>query len=202
MKQAVRDRHYTCRSSRYRFEESGDHKKPGGVGETIYLGERSSQMFVRIYNKAAEQLAGGGEVEFPHWLRVEAEFKKEKAHAMACRIASEGLVAFAGVLRSHLAFRVPAESEQRTRWAVCDWWLVFLDHAARAPLSLAPAVRTVEAAVAWVARQVAPTLALIANAKDYGWESIKALATYGEMRFRSSHLDALKRHNLAGGALA
>ena len=202
MKQAVRDRHYTCRSSRFRFEESGDHNKPGGLGETIYLGERSSQMFVRIYNKAAEQLQDGGEVAFPHWLRVEAEFKKEKAHAMALRIASEGLDAFAGVLRSHLAFREPTENEQRARWPVADWWLCFLNHAARAPISLAPLVRTVEETVEWVARQVAPSLAVIVNATGYGWEKLRSLVGYGERRFRSRHLDPLIRHNTMKGATA
>lgn len=58
-------------------------------GETLYLGARSSEKFVRVYNKAAETGARG-----LTWIRVEVELKDRFARAAAQFLAQEGVVSF------------------------------------------------------------------------------------------------------------
>lgn len=72
---------------------SGQLKTPGRAAnhvkainepdETFYIGKRSSQRFLRVYNKAAEMGMVNGEA----WLRLELECKKLQARAMAGTVA-------------------------------------------------------------------------------------------------------------------
>lgn len=52
------------------------------TGESMAVGSRDSQFYLRIYDKAAEQLA-----DF-NWLRVELEIKHDAAHALAGDVAT------------------------------------------------------------------------------------------------------------------
>lgn len=59
----------------------------GCTGLTVYLGSRSSQMFLRAYDKGREQGAN-----FP-WTRLELELKADTARAVGDAILSHGLIA-------------------------------------------------------------------------------------------------------------
>jgi hypothetical protein len=59
-------------------------KSNDGKGCTVYMGSRSSERFVRIYDKAA-QLAQLGD-----WVRIEAEIKGDSARGVARAIAASG----------------------------------------------------------------------------------------------------------------
>lgn len=50
-------------------------------GETLYLGSRTSEQYIRIYNKAAEQQTSGD------WVRIELELKGSRAHEVGKRLA-------------------------------------------------------------------------------------------------------------------
>jgi hypothetical protein len=65
--------------------KSGTHIKNIGVdGRTFYLGSRSSERMLRIYDKNAEQKI----VDTESWLRLELELKKVRANNAAYNIAS------------------------------------------------------------------------------------------------------------------
>ena len=53
------------------------------AGHTIYIGSRTSERFIRLYDKAAEQAITGGD-----WKRLEIELKGQAARAVASRIVS------------------------------------------------------------------------------------------------------------------
>lgn len=61
-----------------------------GSGMTVYIGSRSSQSMVRVYDKGKKE-----KTSFP-WLRVELESKQDKANKIADAIIAHG-VASAGV---------------------------------------------------------------------------------------------------------
>jgi len=50
-------------------------------GETLYLGSRQSEQYIRIYNKAAQQEIEGD------WIRIELELKGSRAHEVGAQIA-------------------------------------------------------------------------------------------------------------------
>lgn len=68
-------------SKSWRVLESGDG------GHTLYIGSRSSERMVRVYDKKAERASKFEEVSAAGWIRVEAELKGEqsKNFLKACR---------------------------------------------------------------------------------------------------------------------
>jgi len=50
-------------------------------GETLYLGSRQSEQYLRIYNKAAQQEIAGD------WIRIELELKGSRAHQIGVQLA-------------------------------------------------------------------------------------------------------------------
>lgn len=53
-------------------------------GETLYLGSRQSEQYIRVYNKAAEQNMQGD------WIRIELELKGSRAHQIGAQMAVKG----------------------------------------------------------------------------------------------------------------
>lgn len=152
-------------------------------GETYTIGARTSEAFIRIYNKAAERGEEG------HWVRVEAEWKGAKAQQVAELLAHEcGLRPIAGLIRGVLQFRTPTgKGERRDRWAVAEWWERFLGAAEKIALTSAPVARTLDTVANWLFRQVAPSLALMQAAPGYGLQWIAQTIEAGEDRLKLHH---------------
>lgn len=166
------------------------------VGRTLYLGDRASEAFARIYDKALEQATKQpGEIEpTEHWLRFELQLRGERAEAMVDRIllATESVGAeIAGVILGYIDFKQPSEDTNKSRWRTASWWSAFLGGVAKLRLAVQPEARTIEQVEGWVRRQVAPSLALLA--RFYG-DSVWGLAEIvrdGERRLRPRHLALL-----------
>jgi phage replication initiation protein len=179
----------------------------GDVAEhTITFGSRVSETYLRIYDKALEQGQEG------HWVRCELELKRERAQALAEEIAAGGMEGVvAGVLRAHISFVTPSATDtNRSRWAVCQWWLDFLAHAEKLHLSTGKPTRTVTEAFEWVRRQVGPMLGALWVHQGCDWEWLHQVVQNGVERLRPHHkvlalspyFDAALRPLAADGKLA
>lgn len=62
-------------------------------GETLYLGSRQSEQYLRIYNKAAEQEIDGD------WVRIELELKGSRAHQIGAIVAQKSEIDMAQIAR-------------------------------------------------------------------------------------------------------
>lgn len=176
-----------------RFAKVKRDKSLVGPGDTIYFGKRSSDTLCRIYDKRAERLERGVSAdELPdHWIRVEFEFKRENAEAVASKIIAEGESVVAGLIRGYLDFRQPTADQTKTRWPSFSWWQKFLDYASRCTLGLPKIKRTIEDVKDWLFRQVAPSLALVVEA-EYGCvDSVYKLIDSGRSRFKERHIALL-----------
>lgn len=74
-----------CKKYRLRLSFAGDWNNPE-AGRTVYIGSRTSQVFVRIYEKGLKYAADMGEAITPElrsWVRVELEFKPDNKTAKA-----------------------------------------------------------------------------------------------------------------------
>jgi phage replication initiation protein len=187
----------------YNLHETGE--APCAEGETIKFGSRTSNMFVRVYNKAQEQLSKG--VPLPegiHWIRVEQEFKHEAAVKAVEYFVRFGFECFAQLLRSQLDFKVPSSDSNKSRWVTVDWWDTFLGGCVKARLRVCkPVERSVEAVKGWLTRQAAPSLGVLADAihkecavtgADYRRSVLRALFSLvegGRERYKSKHLRML-----------
>lgn len=119
-----------------RLRESECHVKNGNNtrGLSVDFGSKSSNVFVRIYDKAAER--GFSPEEVPHWVRCELQLKDENAGGFLALSSEKGMnTVYKGVLKNYLSFREYDETDtNKRRWEECTWWTEFLENAV--PLSV------------------------------------------------------------------
>lgn len=114
-----------------RLRESECHMKfaDGQKGLSVDFGSKSSNVFIRIYDKAAER--GFTPAEVPHWVRCELQLKEENAGGFLVNASEKGMkTVYQGVLKNYLSFREPEEGDSnKRRWEESSWWTEFLENA-------------------------------------------------------------------------
>ena len=89
----------------------------GGKGTTIYFGSGQSDTLLRIYDKAAEQ-----QLDNEHWIRVEIQLRRERAHALFLLLANEYCVEdfdIGAVLLAVLDFKTPTDDTTKAAGLLC-----------------------------------------------------------------------------------
>jgi hypothetical protein len=136
------------------YEEACDHKgvmgRPRAVKmieerhqpQTVYIGRRASDVFVRIYDKFEES----GKEEFRDCIRFEVELKGRAAKQLWQRMTSESLgIGFLMQLLKHILL-------ERGIILPVDAFAVYPE------MTFKKEPSSVEAKLAWMSRQVAPTV--------------------------------------------
>jgi DNA relaxase NicK len=133
-------------------------------GMTAYLGSRTGECMVRVYRKWAES---GNAADGVRW---EMEAKGDRAQLVAdlVRVSSAPAETFFGLLRAHVDFVDTSGGKRADRAPLLDWWSSLVGSAGRAKLAAKVTVDTLARKVAWLRRQVAPTLALVFGARGSG----------------------------------
>ncbi len=182
-----------------RLDKMGFHASATRSGDTLNIGSRQSQTFIRVYDKALEQQDKGHAVEGP-WVRWEMELKEERANVCGQALASLDEEEFrrlmVGVLRSAIDFRQTtweAEAIERFRAKPLKWWLTLTEGFQKARLVVTKAVRKIEDVKAWVSQSLAPMLAVVACAPGAGEEWLRKAIATGADRWKPKHLLLLKR---------
>lgn len=148
----------------------------GTAGHTVYLGAPSSNVRIRIYDKAAQQ-----QTAFP-WIRTEMVLRHEAAQEFQ-KFAVETIspkqperndaLARLGiqVLKGKLAFIEPTD-RNISRCAVSPWWEQFLAEIEPVHLIGQEAkIPAIEQTSEWLEKQIAPTLALMVCMLGPDWFS-------------------------------
>ena len=95
----------------------------GSAGTTIYHGSPKSNMYIRIYDKAAER-----ELEDVHWIRVEMQMRDEIAKGFIKGLQENPVgIQFRGVLHNYLRYVVPQTDTNMSRWPMTDYWAALLE---------------------------------------------------------------------------
>lgn len=120
------DHHYVSRSRQWKVEY-------GSEGCTIYHGSSRSDMYIRIYDKAAQQ-----DLDV-HWIRVEMQMRDVVATGFidGCLIRPIG-IQFRGVLHNYLRYVIPVDDTNMSRWPTTDYWQDFLEGVGRIGCWFAP----------------------------------------------------------------
>ena len=143
-------------------------------GHTIYFGKRSSRVFVRFYDKAAQM-----GTPLP-WNRAEIELKEKRAQK-AVNLLVSGLPIgelFVGVLNEYLAV-INLDDSNTSRCSIQPWWSDWLQSTEKIRLTTSKAIKTVEESMEYIKKQYAPTLAMfkehlgVVTFNDYLRELIK-----------------------------
>lgn len=127
------------------------------LGETISLGSRTSDTYIRIYDKALEQRTEGV------WNRIELEIKKKNAEEVQRILAERTIPAiFKGVLNNYLRIVIPNENDtNKARWKTRPYWEKIINDIDKIKLSQKAEEKTVDETKAWLKRQIAPSLAVV-----------------------------------------
>lgn len=193
--------------SRWRSWECRTSEKNGVRGRSAYMGSPQSDSMLRVYDKRAERLQKGFEVEVDHWLRVEVQFRRKRADAVAHlfkrvrEAGAEVMTRLAGVLRGLVEFKEPSSDTNKQRQAPAGWWLRFLGGAEKAALAVVKAeARTLADVKAWIAQQVSPSLALLEKGLgfDQAWGFLYAEAQAGRSRWTARHRSVLAASGVPG----
>lgn len=90
-------------------------------GLSVYIGSKQSDIFIRIYDKAAERGYHPSEM---HWVRVEIQMRKIRAVMAARAVATEAHIGevFAGILNNYFRIVTPTGDSNKSRWPVAEYW--------------------------------------------------------------------------------
>lgn len=155
--------------------------------ETIYIGSRSSELMIRIYDKAVEQ-----GLEDTDWERWEIVLKKDKIREAIPLLKNDISQTFKNILYTYFRPLKKIESN-KSRSKVESWYIKFLGKVEKVSLYSEPIQKTIEDKWAWVEKQVAPTLSLLALAFD-NTEFLSGLALGNTERIKQKDLELIKKY--------
>lgn len=151
-------------------------------GRSINLGSRSSQSYLRIYDKAREQDVEG------HWIRVELELKDERADAAIHEllIETDWGAKVASWLLGHVDFKVCGSDTNKSRWHTVGWWAEFVGFVQKSRIITPKSFKTIENVIEWLTDQCAPSLFVVWAA--CGSQKIQAMIDAAAVRLNAKHL--------------
>lgn len=187
-----------------RFRRAHEYRGLGSDtdGHTLYMGSPQSDKFVRYYDKYAES---GGELDCYRW---EVQFRRGKANAAGwnwLQLPLDDEVNAAQELAAHVTGAVhfcdrEAGDKNIDRCPLLPWWAALLS-GIRDGIRLSSPKRKplLDRSLRWLQEQVAPTLAVVREVFEDGFETLlQGLLDEGKSRFGSRHrgliLDAIAGH--------
>ena len=119
------DRNFVMRFHRGSVNYDFGNSKEEDLGFTLYYGRKSSNIFIRIYDKLAEQ----EREDLDHWVRCEISLKKENAIGFIQNEEKHIGRKYFGVINNYLRFvkRNPDDSNKR-RWETAEYWQKFIEY--------------------------------------------------------------------------
>jgi len=159
------------------FVVSGQNAGVIPDGATTYIGSAKSAAMVRVYDKAAE--SGRSDAGVRWELQVRGEHAvRFVAGAVEAR---DDLGAYVlACIRGLIDFRDRTGQDRGDRAPLLDWWSAIVADAARVRLNGLARVDSLAKRGAWLARQAAPSLALMYFAEGAEW--LNDLLLFGEKR--------------------
>ena len=124
--------------SRFRVWDIHKKFKNGRPGASVVHGSDTSDILIRIYDKAAER----GLPEEQHWVRVELQLRRDRASQFAFAAVLEPVgTLFRGVLVNYVRYvEDPGADSNRWRWPMKSYWEELIDQVGRISLFVKPGV--------------------------------------------------------------
>lgn len=194
------DKRVVSKFRNWRHMESRSISSGDCLGSTIYLGSRKSDIMLRVYDKAKEQvsklkLEDNAESATP-WVRWELETKDERANQivdMLVNLQNLGAVTM-GILSNYFRVVILNDSN-KSRCTVDPLWQSFVASVDKLSLYVPSVPKTLEEKRDWFIRQVGPTLAGIYIAQngnlDIVWDYMDSYID----RMSRDLQDLVSRHN-------
>lgn len=169
--------HLTTRYRKYKKDFSA---AIGGdkLGETLYIGTRTSSSIIRIYDKQLEQNTDYS------WNRLEFETREDICEkCIKYLLQTREVESIVNIIANYVDFKEYNESDSnKSRWKSCDWWTSFLNCVKKVKLGTTKILRTIEDKKEWLLKQVSPTLSAVLQAEGGDMDFIFKMIRYGETK--------------------
>lgn len=154
--------------------------------ETIYIGSRSSDVMIRIYNKALEQ-----HIDNITWERYEIVLKKDRIYKVIPMLANSISKTFYNILYTY--FR-PVVSVERniSRSEIEPYYMEFLGQVLKISLFSKKEQKTIQDKYNWLEKQVAPTMAMLSLALE-NTDFLAAIARQNIYRLKDKEYDLINK---------
>lgn len=184
----------------------GSEKKgediPTSTGETLYLGSTSSELYMCVYQKNYEQnVKNGAELENAEIKnRFEIRLKNERAyHAVADLLThyDAEYTAFS-IINHYVRFVDREENKPKSQWKLnADWAWFIGKNREKLKLTTQPEPFTLERALNWLQRQVAPTMKMVQELdKQNNTTLLQDMINNAELKDRHKQLLELEKSNM------
>ena len=163
------------------------------LGETVYFGSRSSNIFIRIYDKAKQMKEEGS------WIRIEIVYKDEHANALALYIAQgkENLgVLFSKTLNNYIRFVEKSNDSNKRRWKTADFWARILEDSGRLKLSFKGEEVDPKRTANWFKTKVAPSIAFLNLYWGGDMNTVESIITGAEEKMPEKYKKILREMGL------
>lgn len=164
------------------------------ITRTINFGDRSSRVYIRIYDKALQK--GIDSV----WNRLEIEFKQERCQQVLLYYLNNdvdlGFLAF-GCLNTYLRF-VDDDDTNRSRKNNAIWWDDFLLHTKKIKLTVKKPEITIERKKKWLENSVSTTLNMVFECTGRKRELFDSLILDGQSRMKDKHRRQIEQYKKSG----
>ena len=119
----VEHRNYTSKSKFAQYTWSDD-QNDDIQGLSVTVGSNSSDIKIRIYDKAAER-----GFKDRHWIRVELQLRDDRSTAAASELIASMHIGntVRGILANYLNFREVGTDSNKSRWEIASYWKDLLD---------------------------------------------------------------------------
>lgn len=175
---------------------------PKNTGETLYLGSTNSQLHFCIYQKNYEQYVKNGtdleDTEIKN--RFEIRLKDDRAyHAVVDLLTYRDVEQTAfSIINHYLRFVDREDGKPKSRWKLnADWAWFIGENREKLKLTTQPEPYTLERALQWLHRQVAPTLKMVAELDKQNHTTIlKDMIEHTELKDKHKHLLQLEKTDI------
>lgn len=172
---------------------------PKNTGETLYLGSTSSQLHFCIYQKNYEQYVKNGtgleDTEIKN--RFEIRLKDDRAYYAVVDLLTYRDVertAFS-IINHYMRFVDREDGKPKSKWKFNADWVWFIgENREKLKLTIQPEPFTLEKALHWLHRQVAPTLKMVAELGNQNHTTIlQDMIEHTELKEKHKHLLQLEK---------
>ncbi|HGH5378638.1 TPA: replication initiation factor domain-containing protein [Clostridioides difficile] len=183
-------------------DKCGGGDIPQNTGETLYLGSTSSELYMCAYQKDYEQYAKNGtdieDTEIKN--RFEIRMKNERAYYAVVDLLTyrdAERTAFS-IINHYVCFVDREDDKPKSQWKINDDWAWFVGEN-REPIRLTtkPEPFTLQKALHWLQRQVAPTIKMVQELDRQNHTTIlQDMIEQAELKDKHKHLLQLEKSTI------
>jgi len=191
----LNNNHIVTRFKKYKYVVEKEINEEGQqvLGESVYFGSKSSNIFIRIYDKAKQMEEEGD------WIRIEIVYKDDHANALALYIAQGDKnlgELFSQTLNNYVRFVEPCRDSNKRRWKTAKFWQKILEDSSRLKLTFKGTEVDPRKTEEWFKTKIAPSIAFLNKLWGGDMKQVEHIITGAEENMAEKYRKILREMGL------